>query len=72
VLLVTRIDPLGAVAEPEVAAALEARGPLDFGPAQLLGDAGIDSAFVDDRRPALGIDPSGRLAWSTGVGTVTM
>ena len=51
-LAVARIDPLGRVAEEEVAAALQARNLLDQRPANLLGDARIDGAFVDDDRLA--------------------
>ena len=85
-LAVAGIDPLGAVAEAEVAAALELADPLDLRPANLLGHSGIDRAFIDDRRAPLGsispaimrvaasdgADRSGRLLESTGVGTVTM
>ena len=85
-LAVARIDPLGRIAEEEIRAAVEARHLLDQRPANLLGDAGIDGAFVDDDRLAApdraarrrsrwrrspGRDP-GWLAPSTGVGTVTM
>ena len=49
-LAVARIDPLGRVAEEEVAAPDQARNLLDQRPANLLGDAGIDGAFIDDDR----------------------
>ena len=44
-LAVTRVDALGTVAEPEVAASLEAGQPLDLGPAHILGYAGGRPCF---------------------------
>ena len=69
-----------------VGPATRPRDALDQRPANVLGDAGIDGAFIDDRwsagrcrsgrrrsrsRRSSGAR-SGRLAPSTGVGTVTM
>ena len=49
-LAVAGIDALGAVAEEEIPPADEARGLLEDGGADLLGHAGIDSAFVNHDR----------------------
>ena len=81
---VAGIDPLGAVAEPEVAATDEPVC-LELRSADIFGHPGIYGALVDDRRapgwvdrPAIirvaeiTADRSGRLSLSTGVGTVTM
>ena len=82
---VARVDPLGRIAEPEVAAALQARARSSSAPHIVLGHARIDRAFIDDRRAARRVDQpgdrprrgqqcdrSGRLSASTGVGTVTI
>src|SRR5262249_41439490 len=55
-LPVARIDPLRAVAEPEVGAALEPSKPLNLGPTDLFGHPRINGAFVDDCRAELRID----------------
>ena len=57
VLAVARVDPLGTVAEPEVAAPLEAADLLDPRAAQILGHARVDRALVNDRRPPAGVEP---------------
>src|SRR5205085_2038169 len=59
VLAVARVDALGAIAEAEVASALEARNSLDLGAANVFRYAGIDGAFVDDGRTQIGIDRAG-------------
>jgi len=59
VRVVARVDPLMAIAEADVIAALEAAEALDFGPPHLLGDPRIDGAFIDNRRLAGGVDHCG-------------
>jgi hypothetical protein len=48
VLLVARVDALGAVADEEVLLPLQARLALQHRDADLLGGAGVDGRFVDD------------------------
>ena len=55
-LAVAGIDALGTVAKAKVSAAGEAREALQFGPANLLGDPGIDGAFIDHDRRSLGTE----------------
>src|SRR5207302_348752 len=53
VLLVARVDALGAVAGEEVAVEFESRHPLQYRHADLLGATGVDGRLVDHHRAAL-------------------
>jgi hypothetical protein len=53
------IDPFGAVAEEEVAAALQPGMLFEKRPAYVFRDARIDGAFVDDDRPLRRIEHGG-------------
>ena len=53
---VAGVDAFGTIAEAKVAAAREARHPLDFRSADVLRYAGIDGAFIDDCRSQFRID----------------
>ena len=73
-LAIAGIDALRAVAQAEVAAALEGGQTLDLRPAHIFGHARVDGALVDDRWAALRInqtrDRAGCRKDGSQVGTV--
>ena len=74
VLGVARVDPLGRVAEEEIDPAAQARGALQRGPQQLLGDAGINRALQghDGAGGKVAADGEGRRMQGAEVGLVVL
>jgi hypothetical protein len=72
VLLVARVDALGAVADEEVLLPLHARFALQHRDADLFGGAGVDGGLIDHRGALLHVaaDAGGRADQRAEVGDV--